>query len=164
MLKKAVGMLALACIVASCGMNTSAKQSNAGEKSKTEFGAAITGKRAMSYTTLISQMADRDSMPALVKGEVNKVCQVKGCWMTLKADDPSVPEMRVTFKDYAFFMPKDLGGSNVLIEGNAYRTVTSVDDLRHFAKDAGKSDEEIAKITEPLEELTFEAAGVRILK
>jgi hypothetical protein len=38
----------------------------------------------------------------------------------------------------------------------------AVEDLRHYAEDEGKSKEEIAKITEPLVELAFEAEGVII--
>ena len=71
--------------------------------------------------------------------------------------------MRVTFKDYAFFMPKDLSGKHVVIDGFAFVEVTSVDDLRHYAEDGGKSKEEIAAITEPKREVAFEAAGVVIL-
>jgi hypothetical protein len=39
-----------------------------------------------------------------------------------------------------------------------------VDDLKHFAEDEGKTPEEIAKITEPKEELKFLASGVKILE
>jgi hypothetical protein len=68
--------------------------------------------------------------------------------------------MFVKFKDYGFFMPKDIAGREVIMEGTAYREVVSVDELKHLAKDAGKSEEEIAKITEPKEELQFLAHGV----
>ena len=71
--------------------------------------------------------------------------------------------MRVTFKDYAFFMPKDLTGKRVVVEGYAYVDETPVDVLRHYAEDAGKSKEEIEKITEPKREVAYEASGVVIL-
>jgi len=61
-------------------------------------------------------------------------------------------------------MPLDLAGSNVIVDGIAYKEVTGVDELRHYAEDEGKSPEEIAKITEPVEELKFMADGVIILK
>jgi carbamoyl-phosphate synthase large subunit len=41
---------------------------------------------------------------------------------------------------------------------------TSVEDLKHFAEDAKKSEAEIAKITKPKKEIVFEAKGVVILK
>ena len=40
----------------------------------------------------------------------------------------------------------------------------SVADLKHYAEDAGKSPEEIAKITEPSIEFAFEANGVLLKK
>ncbi|MNY81520.1 hypothetical protein D3C86_2231200 [compost metagenome] len=68
--------------------------------------------------------------------------------------------MRVVFKDYAFFVPKDIAGKTVVFEGEAKKTTSSVEHLRHYAQDAGQSKEEIAKITEPKDELTFVAEGV----
>ncbi len=126
------------------------------------FGAATTADDAISYDDLISKMTETDSLAIKVSGKVSQVCQKKGCWMTLVSDQPGVPEMRVTFKDYAFFMPKDLSGRHVVVDGYAYVDVTPVDVLRHYAEDAGKSKEEIEKITEPKRELAYEAAGVLI--
>ena len=76
--------------------------------------------------------------------------------------DTTNTEMFVQFKDYGFFMPKDLSGKEVVMLGKAYREVTSVEDLKHFAEDEGKTKEEIAKITEPIKELKFMASGVKV--
>ncbi|MCB0529141.1 MAG: DUF4920 domain-containing protein [Saprospiraceae bacterium] len=127
------------------------------------FGSAVTADGAISYDELIKQMGDADSLAIKVTGTVSEVCQKKGCWMTLVADQPGQPEMRVTFKDYAFFMPKDLSGKHVVVDGFAYVDVTPVDVLRHYAEDAGKSKEEIEQITEPKREMAYEAAGVLIV-
>lgn len=163
MLKKFVFPLATLCLLLlGAAIQNNGLQAQGADDGK-HFGAAVTFENAISYDQLMPKMENVESMPAKVVGKVSSVCQVKGCWMTLTSEDPSKPEMRVTFKDYAFFMPKDLAGKHVLIEGTAFVDVTSVDDLRHYAEDAGKSKEEIAKITEPKRELTFEAAGVLIL-
>jgi hypothetical protein len=127
------------------------------------FGTKVTSKRALSMSQLISKLGTLDSMPAKVTGTVTSVCQKKGCWMTLKSEIAGQPDMRVTFKDYAFFMPKDLSGRRVVVEGYAYVDVTPVDLLRHYAEDAGKSKAEIEAIKSPKRELAFEAAGVLIL-
>jgi hypothetical protein len=142
-----------ASLLAACGSNNTDNK---------HFGATITADNALSYDELIGKMAAVDSMPAKVTGKVAEVCQKKGCWMTIVSDDPSKPEMRVTFKDYAFFMPKDLAGKRVVCDGYAIVEVTPVDVLRHYAEDAGKSKAEIEAITEPKRELAFEAAGVII--
>jgi len=163
MLKKICLSLASAAMLFACGThpNNSAKAQNA-EDGK-HFGTTITADDAISYDELMPKMKETDSLAIKVTGKVKEVCQKKGCWMTVVSDQPDMPEMRVTFKDYAFFMPKDLSGRRVVIDGFAFVDVTSVDDLRHYAEDAGKSEAEIAAITEPKREVAFEAAGVLIL-
>ena len=68
--------------------------------------------------------------------------------------------MHVSFKDYGFFVPKDIDGKETIIDGYAYIETMSVDDLRHYAEDEGKSAEEIEAITEPETNLSFVADGV----
>ena len=93
-----------------------------------------------------------------ITGTAAAVCQVKGCWMTTDLGDGK--SMRIRFKDYAFFMPKDGAGKTFYAQGVASWETTSVAQLRHYAEDAGKSKEEIEKITEPKKEITFLAEGV----
>jgi hypothetical protein len=133
-------------------------------KNVKSFGAPITPDHAITYDELIPKMTKVDSLPIKVTGTVKQVCQKKGCWMTLVSTDPTKPEMRVTFKDYGFFMPKDISGKSVVIDGYAYIETTSVDILRHYAEDAGKSKAEIEAIKEPLRELSYEAAGVLLME
>ncbi|WP_121666476.1 DUF4920 domain-containing protein [Mesonia aquimarina] len=99
-----------------------------------------------------------DTISVKFKSEVDKVCKKKGCWMTLKLDD-SIRSF-VKFKDYSFFMPLDSENREAIVKGKAYLSETPVDELKHFAKDAGKSEEEIAAITEPKIEYAFMAEGV----
>lgn len=79
--------------------------------------------------------------------------------MTINGDE----EMMVKFKDYGFFVPTDISGREVVMHGVAYYQTTSVEELQHYAEDAGKSAEEIATITEPKRELRFLADGVKLL-
>ncbi len=166
MLKKLIFACFAVGLLASCGSDPSAKteaQSGDPAKDGKHFGATIDAANAIAYDELIPKMTTTDSLAVKVSGKVNEVCQKKGCWMTLVAEQPGQPEMRVTFKDYAFFMPKDLTGKRVVVEGYAYVDETPVDVLRHYAEDAGKSKEEIEKITEPKREVAYEASGVVIL-
>ncbi len=162
MLKKmTLGFGAIVLLIA-CTTNKNKPEAVALQDGK-HFGAPVTAKNAIPYEQFLPKMARVDSMPAKVSGQVIAVCQKKGCWMTLQSTQPGKPEMRVTFKDYAFFMPKDLSGRQVVVDGFARVETTPIEVLRHFAEDAGKSPEEIARITEPKRELTFEAAGVLVL-
>jgi hypothetical protein len=125
------------------------------------FGETITADGALDYDAFISKMKGQDSLMVKIKAKVGEVCQAKGCWMNVFSESTAETEkLFVQFKDYGFFMPKDLTGSTVVLEGKAYREETSVEDLRHFAEDEGKSAEEIALITEPKNELKFMASGV----
>jgi Domain of unknown function (DUF4920) len=126
------------------------------------FGEKIKSNGAISTSDLAKKATAQTSVDAKVTGVVESVCQVKGCWMKVKMDDGQT--MRVTFKDYGFFVPKDIAGKTIVFEGNAKTKTTSVDELRHYAEDAGKSKDEIAKINEPKTELTFEANGVLVPK
>jgi len=161
MVKKIFFVFASAILLAACGGEQPAS-SNTDEGK--HFGAVITADNAVTYEELVPKMAGTDSLAIKISGTVGEVCQKKGCWMMLVSDQPGVPEMRVTFKDYAFFMPKDLSGKRVVLDGFAFISETSVADLRHYAEDAGKSAEEIAAITEPEREVAFEAAGVLVVK
>ncbi len=128
------------------------------------FGEKISDEGVITYDELIAKMGQAEEVEAVVVGTVESVCQAKGCWMNIVSTDGSTKEeMFVKFKDYGFFMPLDISGKEVIMRGKAYKEETSVDELRHYAEDEGKSEEEIAAITEPIVELKFMADGV-ILK
>ncbi len=124
------------------------------------FGKTITEDGAVMLASIEADVVPGEEYSAKVEGEIVEVCQKKGCWMTVKKDDGSV--VRVTFKDYGFFVPKDAAGKWVVMEGVAFYDTLSVATLQHYAEDAGKPAEEIAKITEPEYKITFEAEGVII--
>ena len=124
------------------------------------YGAAITPAGAVPMSALSTALGTRDSAQVKLVGKASAVCQAKGCWMTLPTADGK--QMRVRFKDYAFFVPKDLSGHDVVVSGWAYRETVSVADQQHYLRDAGKPDSEIAAITEPKQELSFLADGVLV--
>ncbi|RFP65047.1 DUF4920 domain-containing protein [Hymenobacter lapidiphilus] len=124
------------------------------------YGAAITSEGAQPLSALSTLLGTQDSAQVKLVGTANEVCQAKGCWMTMKLADGR--DMRVKFKDYAFFVPKDISGKTIVINGWAHRETVPVADLQHYAKDAGKSATEIAAITEPQQQLNFEADGVLV--
>lgn len=130
-----------------------------GDSSKT-YGKAITADGAANILNVAANKAKADGYTGKVFGTVTGVCQAKGCWMTLDAGNGET--MMVTFKDYGFFVPKDITGKTVVVEGKAEIREVSVDEQRHLAADAGKSQKEIDAITQPKQELRFVADGVLI--
>lgn len=140
-----------------------AQISENGKITALSFGEEINQSNVISYDELVNKMNGTDSLGTKVIGTVEGVCQAKGCWMNIVSENPEQPIMFVKFKDYGFFMPKDISGKKVVMEGYAFKEVTSVDELRHYAEDEGKSKEEIAAIIAPKEELKFMASGVLLL-
>ena len=76
----------------------------------------------------ISSYADRT---VTLEGQVNRVCQMKGCWMELV---PAGADrgIRVTFKDYAFFVPTDSSGARARLEGMFEQHTWSKADADHL--------------------------------
>jgi Domain of unknown function (DUF4920) len=126
-----------------------------------KFGEEVKPGDVKPAARMEAAMGDKKTVDMKIEGKVVDVCKKKGCWITLEM--PNGDPMRVTFKDYAFFMPMDIVGKKVVLDGLAKKQTISVETLRHYAEDAKKSPEEIAKITDPKKELAFEAKGVVIL-
>ncbi|CAA6822674.1 MAG: Amino acid aminotransferase [uncultured Aureispira sp.] len=99
------------------------------------------------------------AVAAKVEGNVSEVCKKAGCWLKLATEDGQ--EIFIT-TSHEFFVPVDIVGKTVVVEGQAYKSVTTVDELRHYAEDEGQSAEEIAKITEPVTEYKLLATGLVI--
>jgi hypothetical protein len=132
-----------------------------GISSTGNFGKKITEDGALTVEEFISAMGDQEAFSGKIKGTVLKVCQTKGCWYTMEM--PEGKSMTVVTKDHSFSLPKDASGKTAIAEGKATLIVTSVEQLRQLAEDEGRSPEEIAAITQAVEEIEFEADGV-ILK
>lgn len=124
------------------------------------YGEGTTAEGSIAVTDLESKAKD-NKYEGKVKGKVTEVCQEKGCWMKLEKGNGET--VMVKFKDYGFFMPKDIVGKEVVLEGEALVKEVSVKQQQHYAKDAGKSEEEIKKITKAKKELQFIAKGVLVL-
>ncbi len=124
------------------------------------YGDTITEENAVAVGELMALMEGKDSVRVKIAGTVNSSCQKKGCWMRM--DMGNDEELFVRFRDYEFFVPKNLDGEEAIVEGVAYVETFSVEHLKHLADDAGKSEEEIAAITEPEVSIRFTADGVII--
>ena len=125
-----------------------------------KYGAEITIDNAISVSEVPDLLAKQDSAEIKVVGKIGECCQKKGCWIKVPISDNQ--EMFVRFKDYGFFVPMDSEGKEIVMEGKVKKEVISVTQLRHYAEDAGKSKEEIEKITQDEVKISFLATGVII--
>jgi len=126
------------------------------------YGKGVTlAAEPISLKEAIKRQAEFDGKDILVKAEVGQVCQSKGCWIVLKDGDAQV---RVTFKDYSFFVPKDSAKQMAVVQGRIFEKEISPAEARHYAKDAGQPKEEVKKITEGSKAPWFEATGLTLKK
>ncbi len=91
-----------------------------------------------------------------------EVCSKAGCWVNIDKGDGET--FMVRFKDHFTIPPATEVGTEAYLHGFAHWDTISVDLLQHFAEDAGKSEDEIAEITEPKFEMGFECDGITLKK
>lgn len=128
------------------------------------FGDSIAKEDALSKEEMLAayeRMKPTDTLNVKFTSSIKTTCKKKGCWMTMNLSDDK--EAFIKFKDYAFFVPKE-GAENhtAIVSGKAFIEETSVDQLKHEAKDAGKTQAEIDLITQPSKNYRFMADGVLI--
>ncbi|SHJ76004.1 DUF4920 domain-containing protein [Flavobacterium haoranii] len=129
------------------------------------FGDLISADGALSNAEMMEKfnnLKEGDTVDVKFHSTINEVCQKKGCWMTLGLEGDK--QAFVKFKDYGFFVPKNAQDKDVVVNGKAFVSVVSVDELKHYAKDEGKSQEAIDSIVEPKVTYSFMADGVLIAK
>ena len=104
---------------------------------------------------------NKDSSGLISKGKILSSCPKKGCWVKVLTDSE---EIFVTFKDYSFFVPKNgITGKNIIIKGKIKLDTISVSKLKHYAFDAGESEDYISKIIKPEITKSVIAEGVAII-
>ncbi|WP_298896792.1 DUF4920 domain-containing protein [uncultured Psychroserpens sp.] len=166
-MKHILSLVLILSVLVSCKEEAKKTEDVAEVKTETQdiayasFGKEISASDALSADRMAvhyAKMTVGDTVDAKMTAKVDEVCQAKGCWM--KLDLPDGEQVMVKFKDYGFFMPKDISGKEVIINGKAFVNEVPVDEQRHYAEDGGATPEEIAKITEPKKTLSFLADGV----
>lgn len=110
----------------------------------------------MKLDQAIEKFKSKNGETFVVEAKVEKVCRKKGCWMGLKSEHGPV---RVTFKNYGFFVPTSLAGQTVVAEGVFSEKQLTLKETKHYVKDDGGDP---AKVTEPGKEIHFVATGVAL--
>jgi len=102
----------------------------------------VWGKEAMpeapapvNIAAALKNPADLLGKPARFEGRIGKVCQTKGCWMTLTDGDAAA---RVFFGKHDFFLPKDTAGDAIVYGTLEEKTVEEAT-AKHLAEDAGQN-------------------------
>lgn len=163
-MKKIVCTVIVAMVLASC-KNNEAEVAKEKEVAFKVFGDSISADGAISKEDMFAKYKDLkegDTVEVKFASKIKEVCQKKGCWMQLEL--PENNSAFVKFKDYGFFVPLNSANSDVILNGKAFISVESVEELRHYAKDAGESQAAIDSIVNPETTYSFMADGVLIKK
>ena len=124
------------------------------------FGKKTTVDGAIPVSELASKLKEKESLELKVSGKVKEVCKAEGCWLKMETENGA---MMIKMKDHAFLVPLSMNGKTIVVDGIVTLKETSVEMLKHYAEDAGKSKEEIAAIKEPKKEITMQAKGILVL-
>jgi hypothetical protein len=124
------------------------------------FGNKFSTDNTVPATRVANIFTASDTAAITISGNIASSCKHSGCWMDL--DIGNGETIHVTFKDEAFTIPLDAAGKHAIAEGLAIRELIPVEMLQNYAREDGKSEEEIAAITKPVYAYEFIANGVLI--
>ena len=142
------------------------------------YGEDFVTPRGGEYTVsqVFEEMKDKKKLKNIVVGgQLSSVCQMKGCWVTIKnpgdkvkinsCDETAISlkaqkEMRVMFKGHSFSVPKDLTG-DVMVMGTVQKKKLSKYQVKHFLKDLGCPKEQIEAIKSPIYKYQMKATGLK---
>ncbi len=79
-------------------------------------GAPVSVGPAIPVTQLVASARNYTERAVIVEGLITRECTEKGCWMQV-APSADANGMRVTFKDYGFFIPQSMVGRRARMEG-----------------------------------------------
>jgi hypothetical protein len=100
-------------------------------------GAEIGEAPSVALSDVIEDPEKYAKQPVIIEGTVTEVCQTKGCWMKV-VPDTSKTGVRVTFKDYGFFVPMTSTDWLVRAEGVFQIKVWTKDEADHLEGEGAK--------------------------
>lgn len=110
------------------------------------FGAALdTDARPVSMSELLDSPSEYVDTAIRVDARISEVCQKKGCFMIATAGERAI---RISFEDYAFFVPTDTGGKKVTLTGRLVERTLTEEEAAHFREDAGSDVVRAGKVYE----------------
>ena len=149
MMRALLAVASLSALVALAGpvakateVKDSCDEGSAPNHARAKAGAALKTARlvrgdqvpAGTTTTLASLLMNPEAQKGktvVVEGLVRRACEQKGCWMEL-AEAKAGPGVRVTFKDYGFFVPTDSAGRTAKVVGLVKVTELSEGMVAHY--------------------------------
>lgn len=95
----------------------------------------------LSMQDLVTDSTSYLAKPFQVEARIAKVCQKKGCFFIAQQEQHI---LRVSFRDYSFFIPTDSSGKTVILAGELIQKEISPKQAAHFKADL-KSETDMVK-------------------
>lgn len=118
--------------------------------------------KAVPLATVLENPDAYTKEAVVVEGVIASSCNRKGCWMQLApSEEEAAKGVRVSFKDYAFFIPLDAKGMKARAEGVAVVKTLTKAEVDHFEEEGAKfkrNEDGSAR------EISFVASGVELTK
>lgn len=130
----------------------------AGENSVVLRGQPVSERPALTVSEVVSNPEKYAKDSIVLEGVIGAACERKGCWMQLTGQKEG-PGLRVTFKDYGFFIPLDARGMKARAEGFVSVKTLTKEDADHLESEGAKlsrSEDGTAR------EISFVASGVEL--
>ncbi len=128
-------------------------------KAGDDFGAGLTLEQPTPLADVLAKPERYAEQRVLIHGRLTDVCQRKGCWTVIQDHGAQV---RVRFKDYGFFLPKDSTGREALVEGVVTIETLSEEEARHYESESRRGDPD--SVVGPQRQVGFMASGVRLIR
>lgn len=131
--------LALGALLLACQVDPARSKGEAATPAAQLFGQPLRSLTPTPLADILARPADFDGRTVAVEGHVARACTRKGCWMEIATDArESAPSCRVTFEDYAFFVPKDSPGAQARLEGKVTTSRIKPSHVEHLESEGAR--------------------------
>jgi hypothetical protein len=94
----------------------------------------------VSLSTLAKESKEYVGKSFQLETKISKVCQKKGCFFIAQQNEHII---RVSFKDYSFFVPTDSSGKTVILAGQLIQKKMTQKQAKHFNSDLQSNSDSI---------------------
>lgn len=124
-------------------------------------GAPLGDSPVVAFADVLKEPQKYADQMVLIEGIVERVCTNKGCWMELAPKAGADESVRVTFKDYGFFVPTGAKEMKVKAEGKFTVKVLTKEKADHYANEGARIKRNADATAH---EVTFVATGIELRK
>ncbi len=145
-------LLVVLLILAGCG---SANTDLRSESDAEFYGDQVEANEFLTADVVLNSAADLSGTDVAVQGVIREVCQKAGCWLLLESENDRLLRIHVPRNDdgaYAYTLPKDISGREVLVEGRLFEKELSEAEQAHYSEEGNTQAQE--------REYRIEARGV----